>query len=159
VADTTEPDFYAGLPRKRLGAGALITDAAGRILLVQTTYKETWEIPGGIVEATETAPAGCARELREELGVDIPIGRLLVIDHQIDAGSKGDSIMFIYEGGQLTDTEHLRLDGAEVKCIEFVRRDDLATRTTPKLARRMGHAVDARTEGIVVELENGVRRL
>ena len=41
--------FYAGLPRKRVGAGALITDARGRVLIVEPTCKSAWEVPGGVV--------------------------------------------------------------------------------------------------------------
>lgn len=159
MSDSPQRGFYGGLPRKRLGAGALITDSVGRILVVQPTYKATWEVPGGVVEDTETAPNGCARELREELGIDLPIGRLLVVEHQTDAGIKGDSIMVIYDGGLLTNHERIRLDAAELKSFAFVRRDDLPMLTTAKLARRLGHAVDARAEGVVIELEDGVRRL
>jgi len=159
VGETGQRDFFASLPRKRLAAGALITDSGGRVLLVQPTYKESWEVPGGIVEGMETASAGCARELREELGLELAVGRLLVIEHQTDGGIKGDSLMFVYDGGSLSDITQIRLDREELKDCRFVQREDLAALTTAKLARRLGHAIDARAEGILIELENGVRRL
>ncbi|WP_332522616.1 NUDIX domain-containing protein [Mycolicibacterium baixiangningiae] len=56
-------------------------------------------MPGGAVEAGESPPAACARECREELGIDIAGGRLLVLDHQTDEGNRGDSVMFVYDGG------------------------------------------------------------
>ena len=37
-----------------------------------------WEFPGGKVEPTETPDAALRREIREELGVDIHVGRLLL---------------------------------------------------------------------------------
>lgn len=80
---STPADFYASLARTRLGAGALITDERGGVLMVEPIYRPTWEIPGGAVECGENAPAGCIREVDEELGLtDIALGRLLVIDHQ-----------------------------------------------------------------------------
>lgn len=42
-------------------AGALIRDQQGRILLVEPTYKDHWEIPGGVIEVGETPSQGCAR--------------------------------------------------------------------------------------------------
>ena len=156
---SSQDAFYAHLPRKRVGAGALITDGQGRILIVEPTYKPTWEIPGGIVEVGETAPGACARELREELGLEFVIGRLLVIEDQTDPGIRGDSLMFVYDGGLLTDPAGIRLDPAELKRFALVPQEELAMRTTPKLARRLGHAVAARAEGILVELENGLRRI
>lgn len=52
-------------------AGAVIVRGA-RVLLVRrgrAPYKDTWDIPGGFVEADERVEAALRRELREELGV------------------------------------------------------------------------------------------
>jgi ADP-ribose pyrophosphatase YjhB (NUDIX family) len=65
----------ASLPAKRMGSGALIRDPEGRVLLVEPTYKATWEVPGGVVESDESPRGACARELREELGLEIAVGR------------------------------------------------------------------------------------
>lgn len=51
------------------------------------------------------------------------------------------------------------MDAAELKSFGFFPRAEVDTRTTAKLARRLGYAVDARSEGILIELENGRRRL
>lgn len=150
--------FYRGLPRKRVGAGALITDASGRVLVVEQTYRTPWEVPGGVVEASETAATGCARECREELGIDVPIGRLLVIEHQTDAGFKGDSIMYIYDGGRLDDVGAIRIAADEIKGFRFVEPEQLPALMTARLARRLAAAVRARAEGTVAELEDGVER-
>lgn len=159
MTESSESAFYAALPRKRMGAGALITDGKGGILIVQPTYKDHWEVPGGIVETGETPVDACRRECREELGIELEIGRLLVVEHQTDAGARGDSIMFIYDGGVLADASGLTLAADELKGFGFFPRTTLASRLTAKLARRLGHAVDARNEGTLIELVDGTRRV
>lgn len=56
----TENSFE--FPRKRVGAGVTIVDEDFRILLVEPTYKDTWEIPGGSVEPGESPREGARRE-------------------------------------------------------------------------------------------------
>ncbi|MEV4013370.1 NUDIX hydrolase [Nonomuraea angiospora] len=64
----------------RAAAGVLFFDEAGHVLLVRPTYKPYMDIPGGYVEPGETPHQACVREVREELGIQPAIGRLLVVD-------------------------------------------------------------------------------
>jgi 8-oxo-dGTP diphosphatase len=77
---TTVNDYTTTLPRKRMGAGVLFGDGAGRVLLVEPAYKDYWEIPGGCVDADESPYQAAIREAKEELGLSIVPGRLLVAD-------------------------------------------------------------------------------
>ncbi|MGC4190888.1 MAG: NUDIX hydrolase [Thermomicrobiales bacterium] len=147
--------FYRDLPRRYLGSGALITDDADRILVVEPVYKETWEIPGGLVDAGEAPRAACARELREELGLVIVPGRLLVMDHQTLPPPRFDSIMFVYDGGLLTDAATITLQPDELRSFRFLPADDLESVLNPRLAGRMREALRARHEGILIERNNG----
>jgi ADP-ribose pyrophosphatase YjhB (NUDIX family) len=151
----TEAEFYGEVPRKRVGAGALITDRAGRVLLVEPTYKSTWEVPGGVVEADETAFDACRRECREELGIDVRVGRLLVVEHQCDGGNRGDSIMFIYDGGVVPENAKIRLPIDELRSHRFVEPATLGEVTAQRLARRLRFALQARAESRVIELVDG----
>src|SRR5688572_5516121 len=60
----------------------VITDASGRILLARRTEGRDlaglWEFPGGKRERDETPEAALARELAEELGIQIDIGEPVI---------------------------------------------------------------------------------
>jgi ADP-ribose pyrophosphatase YjhB (NUDIX family) len=83
-----------------MAAGVLFRDERGRVLLVKPSYKAGWEIPGGYVEPGESPKQAASREVREELGVQPPIGRLLVVDGAPHP-DEGDKVLFIFDGGEL----------------------------------------------------------
>jgi len=65
-------------------AGAVVRDDAGRVLLVLRAHAPEvgrWTIPGGHVEPGETLEQCARREVHEETGLEIAIGRELgVVD-------------------------------------------------------------------------------
>jgi len=63
-----------------LAASAVITDDAGRVLLVlrgTEPEKGRWSVPGGSVESGETLAEAAAREAFEETGLRVSVGREL----------------------------------------------------------------------------------
>ena len=60
--------------------GAVIKDRSGRLLLIRRGHepgKGQWSIPGGRVEAGESDAEALAREIREETGLVVAVGRLI----------------------------------------------------------------------------------
>ena len=149
-------DFVAALPRRVVGAGGLVTDAEGRVLVVKPSYKPGWEVPGGVVEPGETPADACARELREELGVVAAVGRLLVVEHQVRPDDKGDSMMLVYDVAPVG--EAFALPPEEIEEARYVPAADLTSYLPPRQARRLAAAVEARASGSLVELHDGVAR-
>lgn len=138
-------------------AGALIRDEQGRILLLEPTYKDHWEIPGGVIEVGETPSQGCARELTEELGLAREPGRLLVVDwapHPV----QGDRVLFVFDGGTLTVGEiaAIRLQAEELRSYAFMPPEEAFDQLIPRLERRMRAAVRAQEQNRTVYLEHGV---
>src|SRR5688500_8404371 len=113
--------YQESLPKKRMGAGCLFFDNAGRLLLVKPSYKPVWEIPGGVVESNESPKAACQREVLEELGLNREIGRLLVVDYGSATETKTEALMFIFLGGILanSDIASIRLPPQELVGFEF----------------------------------------
>jgi len=142
--------------RVLLAAGALFRDEAGRVLLVEPGYKDTWEIPGGVVDEGESPFKACAREITEELALDRAPGRLWVIDHCRRPYVHWEGLRFIFAGGVLAAEEiaTIRLPADELRSFRFVDRGELQTLTAQPLARRVITALDA-PPGKTVYLENG----
>lgn len=61
-------------PRIEVVAGILLDDQ-DRVLIVDRpnarSYEDYWEFPGGKLEAGESSEQALARELKEELGIDV----------------------------------------------------------------------------------------
>jgi ADP-ribose pyrophosphatase YjhB (NUDIX family) len=55
------------------GVSACIFDEVGRILLARHVDSGMWALPGGAVEPDEDAAAAVAREVREELGIEVAL--------------------------------------------------------------------------------------
>ena len=142
--------------RKLISAGALILDAIGRVLIVKPTYKDGWEIPGGIVEAAESPLAACRRELCEELGIDVSVGRPLCVEYR-SAGAI-DSLQWVFDGGMLSPDQiaQVALPPHELSAYEFVPIGDLAGLLPEVLVVRLQVAHKARERGTTAYIENGL---
>jgi 8-oxo-dGTP diphosphatase len=143
------------LPKKHMGAGILLRNTDGEALIVVPTYKSKLEIPGGIIEAFESPKTCAIRETHEELGLEIPIGRLLVLDYL--SADIGDSLQFIFDGGIISDTQimQIKLPEAELSSFQFVARADLASVLIQRMARRVEMAFMALETNQTLYLEHG----
>ncbi|HUI00475.1 MAG TPA: NUDIX domain-containing protein [Nitrososphaerales archaeon] len=78
--------------RPMVGVGALIYDREGRILLVKRKFdpnKGRWAFPGGMLEVGETLAEAARREAREELSVEVKLGRVFQVVDEIIKDAKG----------------------------------------------------------------------
>lgn len=131
--------------RKRVAADIVVRDEWGRILLVNPTYKDHWDLPGGMAESNESPRKAAEREFMEELGVTIAVGRLLLLDWLGPHGPWDDQLVFIFDGGVLTGKQlaHLRVTDPEISQFAMLNPEDAGRRLRPDMAQRLSRAHQA----------------
>ncbi|GAB3240607.1 hypothetical protein GCM10027447_39400 [Glycomyces halotolerans] len=55
-------------------ACAFFTDPLGRALVVKPNDRDDWQFVGGMVDKGESPHEACVREVKEEIGLDMPVG-------------------------------------------------------------------------------------
>jgi 8-oxo-dGTP diphosphatase len=146
--------------RPLAAAGVVVFDDDGHLLIVEPIHKPTWEIPGGMIEHGEAPRAACARALREEVGIEIDVGRLLVVDWMTSRTGEPDGrVEFVFDGGVLTEE---RLDAIDLPPDELASWaclpvDDLFAMLRADLTRRVTAALGALAAGETWYLESGTR--
>ncbi|MFC8124921.1 NUDIX domain-containing protein [Streptomyces sp. NPDC057302] len=155
--------YIAGLPRIIAGAAALFRDSEGRVLLVEPNYREGWALPGGTIESDEgeTPRQGARRETAEEIGLDVELGALLVVDW-VPGTSRPPLVAYLYDGGVLGDEQlkSIKLQEEELLSWRLVAREDLPEFLPGELGLRVRaglEVLDAGAGAGAVELENGLR--
>lgn len=64
--------------RLSIGCSACLFDDSGRkILLTRRTDNGRWCLPGGMMDPGESVAEACAREVREETGLEVQVTRLI----------------------------------------------------------------------------------
>ncbi|WP_369372334.1 NUDIX domain-containing protein [Promicromonospora sp. Populi] len=155
--DIGSAEHTRSIPQKRSAATMVFTDAAGRVLLCEPTYKQVWEAPGGAVEGNESPRDGAVREVHEELGLVVEPGRLVAVDYVPPIEGRTESLIFVYDGGHMADEQvaAIHLADEELRSWAWCTVDQVHERMRPLVARRIEAALGAIRDGGVVELENG----
>ncbi len=91
-------------PRHIVAAGALVRDAAGRVLLIDSPWRG-WEFPGGQVEQGEDILSALKREVFEETGVDITVGPMVGLYSNLTMNVVITTFLAEYIAGELTTSD------------------------------------------------------
>ena len=158
--------FYGSVFKRSTTAAALIRSTDGRVLLLRSG-SGSWDLPGGVVLGGEDPRSAVRRIIASTLGLELGVGRVLVLDYiQAGAqpgagpgagrpGSQGDSIAFVFDGGVLATSVAQFTAGGGEREARFVPVPDCADVLGRSAACRVAGALEALDLGTVTELVDG----
>jgi len=134
-------------PTKRISVSGIIRDQSGKILIVKPSYRDGWLLPGGVVEPNESPVDALKREIHEELGITVTIGKLKCTDYVLAHRQYHESIHLMFDCGMLNraEIEMLRVDGREILDFRLADSVDAINHLVPSLASRLKSVETGRT--------------
>jgi ADP-ribose pyrophosphatase YjhB (NUDIX family) len=88
-----------------VSVAAVVVREDERVLAIRRADNGQWQIPGGILEETESIEAGLAREVREETGLGVKVVGLTGIYKHMSLGVVALVFRCVPDGGQETLSE------------------------------------------------------
>lgn len=135
-----EEQWHALQPKKLVGVKVIIKSADGKVLLVKPTYKPTWQLPGGVVEAGESPLVAAVREVCEETKIECDAADFQLVDTVFRADQ--DVLLVIYEYAKsVDDTNQLTIQSEELEAYEWVAPDKVAERLPKYYAEFWQHYI------------------
>jgi 8-oxo-dGTP diphosphatase len=129
------------LPTKRVSADALFWNDKGELLIVKTNYKDYWQLPGGVVDEAESPLDAAVREVKEELGLDIPKEQFKFRVTMYTPEHEGfkDFIAFTFDCGVLSQAQinNIKLQEDELEEYKFASLEEAKKLLKPSLADRV----------------------
>lgn len=113
------------------GVRVIILDENDKMLMVRHHHddKDIWMVPGGGIEAGESSAEAAAREVKEETGLDVEIGRL--IWHVEEVSERGQRFVNFFiarvSGGKLALGHDPEYDDAHqvLREVKFMSREEV----------------------------------
>ncbi len=98
-----------------------------KVLLVRDPRmkQEIWEIPGGRMNIDEEPREAVAREIQEELGIDVTVGRVVYMEQFIQGNEGKRALVIVYACTMVDSEQPIHMSETEVCEIAWVLYDEL----------------------------------
>lgn len=104
-----------------------IIEHEGRVLLMRNRGRQTWELLGGRLQTGEEPRAGLARELQEEIGVNVRIGAPIDVGTFILTRTNQPHFFVVYAATLIDPTAELVTPADEVEEVAWFGKDEIET--------------------------------
>lgn len=99
----------------------------GKVLITRDSRDNCFELPGGRLDAGEEPMSGILREIREELGIEAYVKRILSVQKMFHGRDKEDMIVIFYEALMKNEDAEFKVDSEEVAEMQWVDVSSYAT--------------------------------
>jgi len=136
-------------PQHSVSVAGIVIDDAGRVLVIQRRDNGHWEPPGGVLELGEQFEDGVHREVLEETGLDVHVGRLTGVYKNLRLGV----VALVF---RCTPLGTVHRASAEAVAVRWVDLDQITALMDPAYAVRV---TDAFGDTAVTRAHDGVQLL
>lgn len=112
---------YAG----KVAQKAIIRDGERVLITRDVGDADTWELPGGRLNVDELPSAGLAREIFEELGVDVDVVRPVYVEQFYHERDQANMLLIAYEAVLRTPTQEFTFGPDEMAEVKWIAKDEL----------------------------------
>jgi 8-oxo-dGTP pyrophosphatase MutT (NUDIX family) len=155
-------EWVNSLAKKPASSGVLLFNDKKELLIVKPTYREGWQLPGGVLEHLESPSASAIRETQEEIGVTIDTPKLIGISYgstNSEEGAPYDVFYFLFHGGTLTEDQisKIKLQEKELSEFKFLPVEQALPLFNKRITLRVERALKAFEENTVDYAEYGLK--
>lgn len=140
-------------PSHVVAADDLAWDGSGRLLMVKTHNRASLVLPGGLVESGESPAAAGRREVLEEVGIEVSVGRLLAVQHLPAQDGKPSSVQFVFDSEPIAGSPVLTLQEDEIAAVHWLDPEESIARYGTRGQARLHAALRAHSGGSVEFLD------
>jgi 8-oxo-dGTP pyrophosphatase MutT (NUDIX family) len=127
------PEGFVVMPETpfyRVAAKVLVKDEQDRLLVTQNE-RGKWELPGGGLEHHESVEQCVSRELQEEAGVDVKVGKFRFMFRGLSERRKYMAMRLVFDGTLVESTPSFS-PGDDMVEVRFVSRQEFLELTFAK---------------------------
>lgn len=118
----------------RVGVAAIIKNSDNEILMIKrknSPAKGLWGFPGGGIEFGETVEAATKREVREETGFDVEVGKTITVGEAIEKANDIHRVVIVSEAKIKSGNPKASDDAAGIMWINIDKINKIKKEISP----------------------------
>lgn len=140
------------LAKRHTASGAFIFNEKNQLLILKPSYKDGWNLPGGVTDEFESPYQTIIRECKEEVNLDVKIKDLVLIDYSLKTidDFEHDYIEF-YFTVSVENLSDIQIDNEEILDYKFVDINQAQKYLAPNYYTRLQAFLNASTYPVLYD--------